>query len=95
MRANVGRRLTRPRHAAQTFSKIGGPYQLPSGTVVANNWADFTSGSLRHANWCGYWTYGWVSLHSQVGSFSRADGGWASNCFSSCESSFPLYCVQQ
>jgi hypothetical protein len=30
------------------FSKYGSPYELPSGTVVANNWQDLTDGTLIH-----------------------------------------------
>jgi hypothetical protein len=33
---------------ASRFSQDGGPYELVDGTIVANNWADLTSGMLRH-----------------------------------------------
>ena len=31
------------------FSRGVGPYVLVDGTIVANNWSDLTSGTLRHA----------------------------------------------
>jgi hypothetical protein len=33
---------------ATRFIQNHGPYQLVDGTIVANNWADLASGSLRH-----------------------------------------------
>ncbi|HET7095689.1 MAG TPA: hypothetical protein VFI22_19510 [Thermomicrobiales bacterium] len=34
---------------AAGFARSATPYQLVDGTIVANDWADLTSGNLRHA----------------------------------------------
>jgi hypothetical protein len=57
---------------AARFTQSAIPYELTDGTVVANDWADLTGGSINHA--INIDEYGNSSSSSFVFSFTQTDG---------------------
>jgi hypothetical protein len=92
-------------HAIDKTESGGSPPEAGTCTrgVWTNTRSDGTAVSTENTKTCSSWNYAYPELSAQTGAWDRADGAWTNQpCpavpadppISTCNFSFPLYCVQ-